>query len=233
MRLHRFYINSEISSNENVLIPGERLLNQWRNVFRYGAGDRVILFDGSGLDFLCEIKKIGKEKADLSILNKTPGVVPEKEIWLFISLIKKDKLEWVAEKATELGVSHVVPVLSERSEKKNFNAERLKKIIIEASEQCGRSNIPVLHEMVIFNEALAFCAKNKIKALAFDSKGSAPKVSNYKLQVLSLFIGPEGGFTEKELFEFASHGVQLFTLGKLTLRTETAAVSILSLATLI
>ncbi|NDE68149.1 RsmE family RNA methyltransferase, partial [bacterium] len=129
--------------------------DQWRKVFRFKAGDKVILFDGSGFDFLCEIQsytantqgrgeKSSESCAEVKILEVMNNVVvPVRETSLFCAVLKKDTFEWVVEKATEMGVSRIVPVLAERSEKKNLNIERLQKIIIEASEQSGRGTLPV------------------------------------------------------------------------------------------
>src|SRR3989338_5215426 len=149
MRLHRFYIDKKIEGKE-VFVKEERLLNQWRKVFRYKTGDRVILFDGSGMEFIGELKDLKKEEVKIEILEEREGILPKKigrEIVLCQSLIKKDKMEWVVEKATELGVSKIVPIISERSEKKGFNLERAKKIAIEASEQCGRADVPEICEI--------------------------------------------------------------------------------------
>ncbi len=125
------------------------LINQWRNVFRFKPGDKIILFDNSGFEFLGEIALLSKEKAAVSIISFEKNlIVPKKEIYLFCSLIKKDKFEWVLEKGTELGISHFIPIISERSEKKNLNIVRAKKIITEAVEQSGRVFIPHLYDIV-------------------------------------------------------------------------------------
>ena len=229
MRLHRFFVSKKIE-RETLFIEDEALVHQWRNVFRLGVGDRVILFDGSGDEFILEIKKITKDKAELNILEKRKGIISEKEISLFVGIPKKDKFEWIVEKATELGVSHITPMITERSEKKDINNVRINKIIIEASEQSGRATLPILHEVDTLEKALSGI---KIPLIVCDGSGekSTEKIFS-KDNKLSIFIGPEGGFTEKELLIFKNNNAKIISLGDQTLRTETAAVSALSLALL-
>ena len=148
MRLHRFFVEQEIGDKKTIEIKEERLLYQWRNVLRFSSLDKVILFDGEGSDFLCEINILSKNEAKLFVLEKTRGIIPKRKITLFVSLIKRENFELVLEKTTELGVSHIIPVVADRSEKKSFNYERSAKIIVEASEQSGRSDIPVLGEEI-------------------------------------------------------------------------------------
>src|SRR3989344_3031214 len=116
MRLHRFFIDKRIEGRE-ITVTEERLINQWKNVFRYKIGDRVLIFDGNGKEFLGEILGIMNHEVRIMVLETKEGKMPEKRIILCQSLIKKDNMEWVVEKATELGVSKIIPILSERSEK--------------------------------------------------------------------------------------------------------------------
>ena len=125
MRLHRFFIEQEILESGEIIVADRDLLHQWGKVFRLKTGDRVILFDGMGFDYVSEIVLLDKNEGVLKIVEKIPNEnVPKKEIHLFQSIIKKDKFEWVLEKGTELGISHFHPIISERSEKKNINFER-------------------------------------------------------------------------------------------------------------
>src|SRR3990167_5682399 len=147
MRLHRFYINTPIAENK-IVVKDEHILHQWRNVFRYNVGSEAVLFDGSGFEYDCVIERLSNREAELNVVSKKGSIMPEREITLYQSLIKKDKMEWVVEKATELGVSKIVPIISDRSEKKGFNLARAKKIAIEASEQCGRGDVPEIGEVM-------------------------------------------------------------------------------------
>ena len=127
MRLHRFYTEQKIGDRIDASVVEPDLVHQWRKVFRLGAGDHVVIFDGSGIEYECEIKDLSRGGAELAIVEKRPaGNIPKRDIMLLPSLVKKDNIEWVIEKATELGVNAFAPVISERSEKKGFNSERAK-----------------------------------------------------------------------------------------------------------
>lgn len=221
MRLHRFYLNEEIPEVGSLKVEDNRLIHQWKNVFRYKEGDQTMLFNGNGFEYGGLFEKLEKSEALIKIVSKKEAILPEKKIVLYQSLVKKDKMEWVAEKATELGVSKIVPVISERSEKKDLNLERIRKIVIEASEQCGRGDAPLVTEVVSLVEALGNCDN----AIVFDSLGSPFRDSLLvPRDSFSLFIGPEGGWSDFEIEKFKDLKIEIFSLGKLTLRAETAAI---------
>lgn len=229
MRLHRFYINKPLEYTKTA-ISDERLIHQWRDVFRYNVGSEVIIFDGSGQEFDAVIEKLTNREAEVRLVSERKGVVPGKEVVLYQSLIKKDKMEWVIEKATELGVSKIVPIISERSEKKGFNLERAQKIAIEASEQCGRADVPEIGSIM----GLVECIMGEEEKIVFDSSGAfVPHPLIHNTYPISFFIGPEGGWTEKEVERFKETKAKIFSLGKLTLRAETAAIVALAISKLL
>ncbi len=230
MRLHRFFVEQEIGDKKTIEIKEERLLYQWRNVLRFSSLDKVILFDGEGSDFLCEINILSKNEAKLFVLEKTRGIIPKRKITLFVSLIKRENFELVLEKTTELGVSHIIPVVADRSEKKSFNYERSAKIIVEASEQSGRSDIPVLGEEIRLEEAVNKY-KKELNIFAFDPSGLDSNKTTAKSDNLGLFIGPEGGFTPKELEFFKEKEISIVKLGEQILRAETANIVAVSFVT--
>jgi 16S rRNA (uracil1498-N3)-methyltransferase len=120
MRLHRFYISEKIGVKTEITVNSVELVNQIQRVFRLKKGDMVITFDGSGLDFECEIVGLEKEAVALKVIKSEPSrFVPKREVYLYQALVKKDNFEWIVEKATELGVTHIIPVMAERSEKKS------------------------------------------------------------------------------------------------------------------
>ncbi|MFA5841490.1 MAG: RsmE family RNA methyltransferase [Candidatus Paceibacterota bacterium] len=223
MRLHRFYIKEKIGDKEKIIVQDERIVHQWRNVFRMVVGEKVVLFDGSGSDYISEITSLGKNEAEVSITERKKGIIPDREVWLFFSLIKKDNVELVLQKCTEVGAAHFVPMISERSEKKGLNVERAEKILIEASEQCGRSDVPELREITSLSDAVKKY-KDELKLVAFDYSGLSyfPKPVHHPL---GLFVGPEGGFTENEIALFKENKIPVYSLGSLTLRAETAAIT--------
>ncbi len=227
MRLHRFFVSQNLLDSDEVVIRDADLYHQLRNVFRFTVGGQVILLDNSGYEYLAMVSSFGRGETTFSIASKRMGKnIPEKEIYLFCSIVKKDKFEWVLEKGTELGVSHFIPLLTDRSEKKEINEERSLKILKEASEQSGRSNIPSLENISSLEDALS----REISKICFDPKGQkfVPEAVHNK-STLGVFIGPEGGWTEREIFLFKKNKVPIYSLGKGVLKTETAVVASLSL----
>ncbi|MEK7642754.1 MAG: RsmE family RNA methyltransferase [Patescibacteria group bacterium] len=221
-----------------MLIKDERLIHQWRDVFRYNVGSEVVLFDGSGQEYDAVIEKLNNQVSEVRLVRERRGIIPKdsstglgREITLYQSLIKKDKMEWVVEKATELGVSKIVPIVSERSEKKGFNIERARRIAIEASEQCGRADVPELVGVMELGEWVKVAGQDVI---VFDFSGEPfPCPIIHNTNPASLFIGPEGGWSPKEIERFKDLKIEILSLGRLTLRAETAAIVALTAATLL
>lgn len=228
MRLHRFYIPPHtIELTHEFWVHDEVLRKQWLKVFRYREGAKVVLFDGERSERLYRIVQIEPDGVKLQLVTEFERILPDKHVYLFFSLLKKDKNEWVLQKCTELGVRNFVPVIAERSEKTGFNMERAEKIIIEAAEQCGRSDIPQVREPLQLDTVLAEY-RDKVRLFAADET-HAPTVPELDPQEsIGIFIGPEGGWTEQELSQFKSTGVEGLYLGQMTLRAETAAVTAVS-----
>jgi 16S rRNA (uracil1498-N3)-methyltransferase len=136
----------------------------------------------------------------------------------------------VVQKATELGVAQIIPVLCERSEKKNINMERLEKIAVEASEQSGRGDVPIIGQIIELPDLLKsqFLPKEKM-VLNFGGEYIGDTLQTKVSKELAIFIGPEGGFSEKELKDFASHKIPSISLGPQILRAETASIAVVSL----
>lgn len=230
MRLHRFYISTPIEA-ETFEVTNRDLIHQWKNVFRYNVGSQVILFDGRGSDYLAMITSLRNLGATVSGIKKMKSsFVPQRDLWLCVGIAKKDTFEMVAQKATELGVTHLVPVLCERSEKKNLNMERLEKITIEAAEQSGRGDVPTTHPIKILSEVLESTELPKDKIVLHpDGELIADFLGHTNPKRLAVFLGPEGGFSEKEIGEFSSHNIPAISLGTQILRAETAAIAVASL----
>ena len=223
MRVHRFYTGQDIKLKKDFWLHDEALLWQWNKVLRFREGQRVILFDGEQTDRLYTIEKLVKNEAHLVMVTELERQLPEKHIYLFWSLLKKDKNDWVLQKCTELGVSNFIPLLSERSIRDNFNLERARKIVLEASEQCGRSNIPVVREPMHIKTAIEEY-KDKVSMFVCEqgSKG-LPKLNPEGR--FGIFVGPEGGWSDEEKDFFSSEGLQHLHVSDFTLRAETAAVA--------
>jgi len=222
VRLHRFYTGS--AKLEHYLeLQDKRLLDQWRKVLRFRPGQEVILFDGHGQEKLYSLNELSKDHATLELITEFEAKIPLREVYLFWSLLKKDKNDWVLQKATELGVSHFVPLLAERSEKTGFNIERAQKIVIEAAEQCGRSDIPSIREPMLLQTALHEFSGKLPMFVCEQHELIKPKTPNY--QEVGVLIGPEGGWSESEKQLFVTQEVGRLQLGEFTLRAETACVT--------
>lgn len=225
MRLHRFYITEKIEG-KNVAISDRDLIHQWRKVFRYNVGSQVIVFDGSGVECQAVIMKVSPSEAELSVLETKEILPPAKNLWLCLSLIKKDNFELVVQKAVELGVTHIVPILGERSEKKKLNMERLEKIVREATEQSGRGELLRVHEPTTLPRLFESGALPQEKIFFHPERPPVQQYLSAHTQDYSCayFIGPEGGFSEQEIEVFTQHNVSGFSLGSRILRAETAAI---------
>jgi 16S rRNA (uracil1498-N3)-methyltransferase len=226
MKLHRFFIEEKLINKQNITITREDIINQLKNVFRFIKGDRIILFDNSGYDFLFSIDGFNNDSVSLSLIEKRENIViPTRETFLFASLVKKDNFEWIAQKATELGVSHIIPIASDRSEKKDLNMDRINKIIVEAAEQSGRGTLPILYKVT--DLATALSSYGHVKSIAWDPSATKFKPSDV-MDCIGAYIGPEGGWSSQELELFDEHGIQVKSLGPQILRSETAVIAVIS-----
>ena len=228
MRLHNFFIEQKIGDQREITIDDSDLLNQWRHVLRLNTGSSVVLFDNSGFEYLAQFVELTYRGATFAITEKRKNKFsPKKEIFLYQALIKSDKFEWILEKGTELGVSHFIPVLAHRSVAKKLNQTRAKRILKESSEQSGRGILPTISEPASFEDAL-----NNLPApaIALDPSGSPLHDSLFMIHdSTSVFLGPEGGFSEQELAIFREKKIPIVSLGSQILRAETAAVAISTL----
>lgn len=226
MRLHRFYVEQPLG--EEVVIDDVSIIKQWIKVFRYTESDLVILFNGEGLDVTYSITSVSSKECILRCVSSSPSYIPSKKVTLYLSLIKKDLFEFVVQKATELGVTTIVPIITERSLSKNLNLERLEIITKEASEQCFRGDVPLLSKAIPLEQALLGLPEKSL-TIAFEKSGLSLENSSLRQKIHSasladLFIGPEGGFSEKEIELFKNNNVTLASLGDTVLRAETAAI---------
>lgn len=221
-RLHRFYTGTELDLKRDFWLHDDRLLNQWRKVLRYQAGQEVILFDGVGEDRLYRIAELTEREAHLQMITELKRQTPKKEVYLLWSLLKKDKNDWILQKCTELGVSHFMPLLTDRTEKTGFDVERAHKITIEAAEQCGRSDIPSVREPLTLKTAIEELKDKVVLYICEQSENDNPSVEDNAVGVL---IGPEGGWSDTEKQLFKDNDIHHLNLHDFTLRAETAALT--------
>lgn len=223
MKLHRFYIEEKINKSDAITLSDRELIDQWRNVLRFQVGREIVLFDGTGTEFHGQIESLTKDTATVSCLKIVENnIYPKTDLTLYISMIKKDKFEWVLQKGTELGVSRFVPIVSERTEKVNVNIERAQKIIREAAEQSGRVTLPTLSEVTPIKEAIDNC---ETSFFALEQGGETFHSLDLGGSV-SFFIGPEGGWADKEKEMFDD---KLVSISDSTLRAETASIAVSAL----
>lgn len=231
MKLHRFYIHEmhnrfgDIALGKEVWVHDETLLHQWLRVLRYRVGDELVVFNDAEERLYKIVKIEGDASVKLELITELERKMPQKEVYLLWSVLKKDKNDWVIQKAVELGVHKLVPVLAERSEKTGLNIERAKKIIIEAAEQCGRGDIPEIREPIFLQEALE---EYKDLPLFICEQHSSAVDTAIELEKLGVLIGPEGGWTDTEKVYFTEMGLQHIAISEFTLRAETAAIVVVS-----
>ncbi len=229
--MHRFFVPPESIENGGVVITGEQA-HQLRSVLRLKHGDHFVVLDNSGHEYEIELVNItGKQVTGKIKSRKMSPSEPEIQVTLYQALLTKGKLDFVLQKCTEIGVSRFVPVRCERSVALNPRISRMnrwKKIVVEAAEQSGRGKIPVVDPVLDFKQA---CEQSKgISFIPWEEESNvslraALEISG-KADVMSIFIGPEGGFTQDEI-DFASNlGITSVTLGKRILRAETAGIAV-------
>ncbi len=242
MRVSRLYHSEGLTLNQTVILTPEKS-HYLVNVLRHTVGDELVLFHQSTLEFLGKIISIeGKKKPIVSVaLYAQTEIKTESDLRLTLiqGLAKNDKMDWIIQKAVELGIAEIYPVISEFSEVR-LNAERMaskqihwQNIAISAAEQSGRTYVPLVH----MPQKIIDCLPKINKAdKIFCLHPHLPAVNlNDKLNTLdtpknvAMLVGPEGGFSPKEIVHFEQLNYTFVTLGPRILRTETAAIVMQSL----
>ena len=232
MRLSRFYIAAPLSLGQHAL-PEEQAHYIGR-VLRHGVGDAVQLFDGSGQEYLGQLIEVGKKSLRVELTEQLPGL-PDSPLRIHLGqgLSRGERMDWAIQKATELGVAEITPIVSERCEVR-LKDERADKrlahwqqVAISACEQCGRSSVPLIHPPQLLSDWLAQ-VEAELKLVLHPL--AEPLVSHAKPQSLAFLIGPEGGLNDAEVNLAVTANFQAARLGPRVLRTETAAAVALSVA---
>ena len=225
MKLQRFFIEPKNILEKQVTVTDRDTLNQIKRVLRLRVGERVIFLDGSGKEYESEISELNPESLRAEILSVSENKnEPELKITICQALCKKDKFEWILQKGTEVGAADFIPVLAGRSEKTGLNFERAEKILKEAAEQSERGIIPKLAQIQKFEDVLKSA---KGKKILLDKSGVPIKdflLSPVTGEMLNVFIGPEGGWTDEELEMAKENNAKIVSLGSRVLRTETAGL---------
>jgi len=218
--MHRFITDLDLTLNFFEL--GGDIGHQVVDVLRMGEKEQVELIDGHGHSAIVEITDVKKHSATVHVVARTFAPIDlSRRVVLYCAVLKKDNFEWVVQKATEVGIAEIVPIITDRTIKTGLRADRLEKIINEAVEQCGRNTVPKLRPVIDYDVALGEAKGQKI----FFQAGGA-KLNDLKLagDGVSIFIGPEGGWSEAEVESARVAGAAIASLGNNILRGETAAV---------
>ncbi|MBI2634828.1 16S rRNA (uracil(1498)-N(3))-methyltransferase [Candidatus Peregrinibacteria bacterium] len=223
--MQRFFINPAEINGEQVALSSPAILHQINRVLRMKNGDRVIFLDNTGFEYEAAMEKSSDKNGEFHILEKRKNMAePELFLTLYQAMPKKRELfELVLQKGTEIGVSAFVPLVTEHTERLEIgNIERLQRILREAAEQCGRGKIPQLMPASTFDEMIEN-EKSAVKII-FHEKAELDTNLKERGQKSALAVGPEGGFSVKEVENAKNHGWRIVSIGPRVLRTETAGI---------
>jgi 16S rRNA (uracil1498-N3)-methyltransferase len=223
----RFFVDQPITGDRATLAGSEA--HHLAHVCRARVGEDVVLFDGSGAEFPARIVRIGRAEIELAVISRAEvnRELPM-ECTLGVALPKGDRQTWLVEKATELGVTRIVPLLTERGVAQPVDKalERLRRAVIEASKQCGRNR---LMQIETPQDWSAFVAHASAQASRLIAHPGGEPISQIRVSQQSPFvfgIGPEGGLTDDEVAQATSAGWRVVDLGARILRVETAGVAL-------
>ena len=237
--MSRFFVDNGSILGEKIVIGGEDAKHISLSL-RARVGERLTVCDGKGTDYECEISGITKNEVELSVLEKTTGSAePCLEVTLYQALVKSDKFDFIVQKCTELGVSHIVPVLTDRCISKPDEASlskkiaRWNKIAREAAMQSGRGCIPDVGNAVTFDGALLGLKKADCGFVCYETTPRVPMREIYEStenapRTAAFLVGPEGGISDREAEKTVQAEVALAGLGPRILRTETAPLCVMS-----
>ncbi|MDP2911618.1 MAG: RsmE family RNA methyltransferase [Candidatus Omnitrophota bacterium] len=237
----RFYVSPDsIFSDKKIIhIKDKSEIHHIRDVMRLKNGAMVDIFDGKGREFSGCIEEVNKDSIVIKIQgvkSNVGEVATSPTVTLYQAIPKKNKMDFIIEKAVELGVDAVVPIVTERTvpdikDKAWKKKERWSKIAVASSKQCGRVNLPLISDIVNFKEALLKAKDSALVIFAAIDKDAKPLKSLMKgvdPDSVSIFVGPEGDFSPKEISMAKDCGFEIASLGKLILKSDTAGAYILS-----
>ena len=225
----RLYYSNSIIEKTTSLLTKEHT-HYVINVMRLKRGSNINFFNQEG-EWVSEIVFLEKDRVEVKFLNKVKQPFKNSNIELAICLVKKNPMEMILQKATELGVSKITPIISERTEIKDLNYERAKKIIIEATEQSNQLSPPEISKMIKLNDFLKnLNGSTKLFFADINCKVGLKKEDVKDKNLKTLLIGPEGDFSlDERKMILENNNTISFSLSKNILRTETATISALSL----
>jgi 16S rRNA (uracil1498-N3)-methyltransferase len=226
--LTRLFIDQPLADGATVRIDGGQA-HYLSGVMRLKAGDHVALFDDISGEWRAEIEQVGKRHVQVRIDGKTREREEVPDLWLLAAPIKKGRIDWMAEKACELGVARFRPVITRRTVIDKLKLDRLRTHMIEAAEQCERTALPVLDDAVKLSALLRDWPADRTLIFA-DERGGEPMPDVVRPGPAAILIGPEGGFTDDERDAIrACPGAVAVSLGPRILRADTAMAAAVSI----
>lgn len=238
--MYRFFVEKSQIGEHEIRITGADV-NHIRNVLRMKTGEPVYISSGGSLEYTCQIREYTEDEviAEILYVQETGLELPAK-VYLFQGLPKSDKMEWIIQKAVELGAYSVIPMATKRSvvrlnkKKEESKRKRWQSIAESAAKQAKRMIIPQVFPVYSFTEAVRYAEELDIRLIPYELAKDMEQTRKVFSEVASgksvgIFIGPEGGFAPEEIEEALAHGLQPITLGKRILRTETAGMTVLSI----
>ena len=239
--MQQIFIDETIAIGQEFAVTGEDV-KHITQVLRMKPGERLRVSNQQGESFLCEITSLDKTRVDVQVLEEMSSTELNTRIYLFQAIPKGDRMETVIEKAVELGVYEIIPVEMKYcvekldDKKKASRLKRYQAIATSAAKQSKRSRIPVVHDVMTYKEAVAYARECDVCLVPYECKEgmAATKQALEKLKgvsSVSIMIGPEGGFAEEEI-AMVSDTMDVISLGSRILRTDTAAITAMSMVML-
>ena len=238
--MYQFFVEPSQIQGTRVVIVGNDV-NHIKNVLRMQPGEEIAVSNGEdGKEYRCGIEELKEEEIICTLrFVKEDGVELPSKIYLFQGLPKADKMELIIQKAVELGVYEIIPVATRRAvvkldeKKAKSKTARWQMISEAAAKQSKRGIVPQIHSVMSFKEAVSYAKRMQVKWIPYELAQGMERtkevIENLKAgEEIAVFIGPEGGFDEREIQIALENGIEPITLGKRILRTETAGFTILS-----
>ncbi|MEO6255280.1 MAG: 16S rRNA (uracil(1498)-N(3))-methyltransferase [Sphingomicrobium sp.] len=225
--LPRLFVATPLGDGVRVVLDKGQA-NYLGNVLRLKQDSPLLLFDGASGEWLARIAQLGKKHMALVVERRTREAEAIPDLWLAFAPVKRARIDWLVEKATELGVARLLPVTTQRTIVERLNLERLRAHVVEAAEQCGRTRLPELDEPQPLARFLA--ERDPARTLYFaDEQGGEPAARAFKPGTATILTGPEGGFGDDERAAIrAAPATVAISLGPRILRAETAALAALA-----
>jgi 16S rRNA (uracil1498-N3)-methyltransferase len=224
--LPRLFVRQTLSEGVAIALDANQA-NYLGNVLRLGVGAELLIFDGLSGEWMAHIADAGKKRMTLEVDRQTRESESIPDVWLAFAPVKRTKTDWLVEKATELGVARLIPVMTQRTVAERVRLDRLESIAIEAAEQCGRTRVPQIVEPTSLKRLIE--ELDPARHLYFaDEGGGEPVASTFAEGPALILVGLEGGFTEEERQLVRGSGASAISLGPRILRAETAALAALA-----